>query len=91
MHDMHADLDRVVLTDDDGTITWVVLADDQIDGHVFAIAADEADLDSPAEDMNVAVFRSSGRGASRTLTVIEEDALEERVFDHFAQLMGLAD
>ena len=89
--DLYADADRVEVTDDDGTVTWVVLAEDRIAGASYVLAADDADLSSDVEDMNVAVFATSGQGRGRRLTVIEDDATEERVFQHFAELMGFAD
>lgn len=91
MHDLetlYQDADRVRTTDEDGERTWVVLAEDALDGVDLVLVADEAELLGPVEDMTVAVYRSSGSGAQRRVEPIDDEALEDRAFDHFFELMG---
>lgn len=88
-HNVYDDADRVEITDDEGTITWVVLADERIDGVAYALAADQSELEGPVEEMSIAVFCTSGHGYERQLTMIEDEDTENRVFAHFSELMGL--
>lgn len=83
--------ERFVLEGEDGVEeTWVMLAIHEIDGQEYALLASEAGLNGPEDDMDVVVFRYDRAGDGQTeLVEIEDEALYERVYEQFAELMGL--
>jgi uncharacterized protein YrzB (UPF0473 family) len=85
------DAERFVLTDDEGNEeTYVVMAIAEIDGKDYALLAAEDDLESPSEEMAVFVFeyRRDDDGVV-DLVDIEDEAKQEEVYNHFAELMDL--
>lgn len=81
--------ERFEIDTDDGRRTLVVLAIDAIGGKDYALLADETDLSGPKDDMGVYVFEYHRDGGERSLADIDDETVEERVYRHFAEMMGL--
>ncbi len=87
------DAERFVLTDEEGNEeTYVVMALAEIEGVDYALLAAEGDIDSPSDEMAVYVFeyRRDADGVVE-LVDIEDEAKQEEVYNHFAELMELED
>jgi hypothetical protein len=87
-----ADAERFSIDGEAGSETWVMLAMAEVEGVDYALLAKESDLAASSTDMDVAVFRYlRDDDGERSLGDVGDEVTYERVYAHFAELMGLED
>jgi hypothetical protein len=84
-----ADAERFTVDEDGDPQTLVVLAKATLEGHDYALLADESDLESEGTDMGVFVYEVIRNGMIRDLKEIGDEAKEDEIYAYFADLMGL--